>query len=374
MFDSQSIEISIVAPMYNCEEYVDGMLGRLSQQSFKDFEVICVDDGSTDGTLNHIKSFCEGDSRFKYITQENQGAGAARNAGMDIAKGKYLMFLDADDEHHPDLLKELYEAAERHNAGEVHCLYEQYDYKLSIQSNNLGFSLEKFPHDTPVKVDTITNLFTSTTFAAWNALFRKSLIDQYELRFSTTTISNDTFFINAYAAIADTIVGIHKELLRIRRHHNSGSLTTKRWKLTENLPQVLQELYDWLKKHNLYEKHSASYLTLVNSSIYYNASFPMNYKFVKAYATLICKNEDIQKMTDEEFFKKYWFRFSQDRLAKRLRNYIDEPENNYADAQKVANQMAAVQEINRIAREKYGRILDPTSVEAYIYRLESRKE
>ena len=99
--------------MYNCEEFVSNLLKMFSDQSFPDFEVICVIDGATDGTEEAVKNFCETDDRFRYVVRENGGAGAARNTGIDEAKGEYIVFPDADDEYRSEYLLKLYETAER---------------------------------------------------------------------------------------------------------------------------------------------------------------------------------------------------------------------------------------------------------------------
>ena len=110
-----SPKISVVIPMYNCEEFVHGVLGMFSDQSFTDFEVICVIDGATDGTEEKVKKFCETDDRFRYVVRENGGTGAARNTGIDEAKGKYILWADADDLYDRNLLEKMYYSAETYN-------------------------------------------------------------------------------------------------------------------------------------------------------------------------------------------------------------------------------------------------------------------
>ena len=109
-------KISVVIPMYNCEQFVKDVLSMFSNQSFTDFEVICVIDGATDNTVDLVKDFCDKDTRFRYVVRENGGPGAARNTGLDMACGKYIIFADADDEYLPEYLKKLYETAVRYDA------------------------------------------------------------------------------------------------------------------------------------------------------------------------------------------------------------------------------------------------------------------
>ncbi len=92
-----SIEISIIIPIYNAGEYLRAALESVARQSFGDWECICVNDGSTDGSLDVIREFIERDSRFVLLDKPNGGVSEARNAGLDIARGRYITFLDHDD-------------------------------------------------------------------------------------------------------------------------------------------------------------------------------------------------------------------------------------------------------------------------------------
>ena len=91
-----NIKVSVILPVYNGEKYIKKCMESLISQTLKEIEIICVDDGSVDGTLEALKEY-ENLDNVTVITQENAGAGAARNKGISYAKGEYLSFLDADD-------------------------------------------------------------------------------------------------------------------------------------------------------------------------------------------------------------------------------------------------------------------------------------
>ena len=97
--------ISIIVPMYNMEEYILELLNSIKNQSYQEYEVILIDDGSTDKTAIIVKDFIKNDSRFKLILKSNQGVSSARNTGLDLAKGDYIFFADADDLLEEDSLK-----------------------------------------------------------------------------------------------------------------------------------------------------------------------------------------------------------------------------------------------------------------------------
>ena len=89
-------KISVIIPVYNVEKYLAECLTSVVNQTFKDIEIICVNDGSTDNSPKILKEFAQKDSRIKIINQENQGLSAARNTGLDVATGEYVSFIDSD--------------------------------------------------------------------------------------------------------------------------------------------------------------------------------------------------------------------------------------------------------------------------------------
>jgi glycosyltransferase involved in cell wall biosynthesis len=112
-------KISVIIPVYNTEEYLENCLNSLIKQTMQDFEVICVNDGSSDGSGVILEQFKRLDPRFMVISQDNRGQSSARNKGMAHARGEYIYFLDSDDAIHPQLLEITYFFAEKFNADMV---------------------------------------------------------------------------------------------------------------------------------------------------------------------------------------------------------------------------------------------------------------
>ena len=111
-------EISVITPVYNTEKYLKECLDSVISQTFKNIEIICIDDGSTDNSLNILKEYAKKDSRIKIIQQKNLGVVLARNNAINKAKGKYIYLLDSDDIISPVCLEMLYDAI-IHNKGDV---------------------------------------------------------------------------------------------------------------------------------------------------------------------------------------------------------------------------------------------------------------
>ena len=128
-------KISVIIPAYNVEKYIEKTLKSLKDQTFKDFEAIIINDGSTDNTEKIIKEVLQGTKfQWKLINQENQGVSAARNRGIIDSKGEYICFLDADDYYHPSFLEKMYNKAKENNYDVVFCNYARVNEKGKIIS------------------------------------------------------------------------------------------------------------------------------------------------------------------------------------------------------------------------------------------------
>ena len=115
------VEISVIVPAYNAEKYLENTVKSILKQTFSDFELILVNDGSLDKTPDIMNALAQEDKRITVINQENKKLPGARNSGMKVAKGKYLYFADADDILHPQLLAFLYQACEKEQADFACC-------------------------------------------------------------------------------------------------------------------------------------------------------------------------------------------------------------------------------------------------------------
>lgn len=117
--------ISVIVPVYNKAPYIEKCLEDICNQTYRDLEIICIDDGSTDGSGEIIKAFMKKDLRFRYVEQENQGVSVARNRGLELAKGEYISFIDCDDGIERDMYDFLLRLLEKHDADIAHCGYKK---------------------------------------------------------------------------------------------------------------------------------------------------------------------------------------------------------------------------------------------------------
>lgn len=231
--------------MFNCEEYVTELLMILKNQSFERFEVICVIDGATDQTEKLVAAFCKTDSRFSYVVQENLGAGSARNTGLELAKGDYVIWIDADNLYSTELIEELYTAAKQTGADMAMCLAEIKDYRTGTEKEKYGFDTDVFPDGEPVKPKDLKVLRRAMDVGIQYKMFKKAFIDKNRLFFSCTHISNDWVFDHAGRISANSIVAVHKKLVTYRKHINRSSITSKRELYLEDSVRVMRELWHW---------------------------------------------------------------------------------------------------------------------------------
>ena len=118
-------QISVIVPIYNTEKYIHKCINSILGQSFRDIEIILVNDGSEDNCGQIVNEYQKADARIKVIHKENGGLWSARNAGLDIATGKYISFIDSDDWVKREMLEEMYNKAEEHQADLVVCNYNK---------------------------------------------------------------------------------------------------------------------------------------------------------------------------------------------------------------------------------------------------------
>ena len=169
-------EISVIVPVYNSEKYLKKCLDSIIAQTFKDIEIICVNDGSPDNSADILEEYASKDSRIKIITQKNQGLSGARNAGMEIASGKYIYFCDADDFIHHQCLEIAHHFASKYNADLVSFKFVEND---DIELRNLTLDPENIEHkisENPVLEGSYRQKF-KINFNVWSKLYKKELLN-----------------------------------------------------------------------------------------------------------------------------------------------------------------------------------------------------
>lgn len=223
--------VSVIIPVYNAEKYVRETLDCVCNQTLRDIEIICVDDGSTDGSLAILEEYAARDGRFRILQQKNQYAGVARNNGMAIAKGKYLSFLDADDLFLPDMLERMYRRAEETGAEMVCC-----DVDCFTDDSRCLHPMYRLVHELAPRVPEVfcpaemlhEELFQHFNPAPWNKLFLAAFARKGGRQWLDTQYSNDLSFVLHCLFSCRSMALIDAALVHYRERANSISHTQSR--------------------------------------------------------------------------------------------------------------------------------------------------
>lgn len=179
-----SIKLSILVPIYNVAPYLEECLQSIQNQSFRDFEVLCLNDGSTDASPEIIQRFVKSDARFKMIDKANSGYGDSMNKGLEKATGDFIGIVESDDFIHPDMFKTLYDLAIKHDVQVV----KSNAYLFWTDTNKvapLEIVDEKHLHQVIHPVLNHSNIFYKTP-SIWAAIYKRDFLKQNHIKFLPT--------------------------------------------------------------------------------------------------------------------------------------------------------------------------------------------
>lgn len=260
---STSIKVSIITPVYNSGAHLVAFVDSVLCQSMSEFELILVDDGSTDNSARIIQSYISRDRRVKLLHQQHSGAGAARNLGMSVAKGRYLIFLDSDDIIEKSLLELMYGAAIADKSEVVICGYAKFDNitnrKECVYNSEPGVFYGN---------ELVPTLFQRTNPAPWNKLISLELIEREDIKFQNLKSCNDIYFIFSILLSAQKITFLKDCLLNYRTNVTSN-ITSIRGEHAVNLVFALNKVREKLLLQNKYQLYRKTFLTAVASSSLY---------------------------------------------------------------------------------------------------------
>lgn len=198
-----SAKVSVIIPVYNTEALLPRCLESVVAQTLSDIEIICVDDGSTDGSLRLLNEWAARDSRIRVIHQSNGRQGKARNAGMAIAKGEYIGFIDSDDYIPVEYFERLYQAAKEVDADMAICgIVKQ---KPLGNKRVIGFERNEV-FDTAAEKFTVCSC--PPNFHPVNKLYRRAMLDSIELRFAEGVQYEDVMFVTRALAESGRLVTV----------------------------------------------------------------------------------------------------------------------------------------------------------------------
>ena len=246
-------KISVIMPVFNEEKYIRKAIESVLAQTFSDFEVIVVDDGSTDNTSQIIRNF--NDNRIRLISQSNQGPGASRNNGLEVASGDYVMFLDGDDFYAENALQTAYEEVTSNDADIS--IFQIIKYDGERYSENSWFNLDNFPEDFENRVFSpheCGDFLFDISVSAAQKIFKMSFIERIDARFPQGIYFEDMPFF-FYTFLNAQRVSIIKRHLYVRRKHEGSITESVDSKFLDTVPagQILMDIFIENEWYDMYK-------------------------------------------------------------------------------------------------------------------------
>lgn len=258
-------KVSVIIPVYNVEEYLRECLDSIVKQTLREIEIICVDDGSTDNSLEILKEYAKKDNRITVITQKNLHAGVARNAGLAVAKGEYLSFLDSDDFFEINMLEETYSKAKSDNAEII--IFGNYVYDQTKQEDIRKTTyLEKFIEKSPFRPEEFSkDLFLISNPNAWTKLFKRETIIANNVFFENYTSCNDITFVNTMLTLVKKISLTNTPYVHYRIN-TKINISADRGAKASCFIYAVKKLENNLKKHQTYGTYKETLETRIDKS------------------------------------------------------------------------------------------------------------
>ncbi len=246
-------QVFVIIPVYNAAPYLSQCIDSILEQTLDNIEIICVNDGSSDDSLEIL---CKYATRFPNVTivsQKHACGGTARNTALKLAKGEYIVFVDADDYAEPDYLELMYNKMTETGADICMCRAVREDVKSGrVYEEKKLLDIDMLPKkETFSYNDCPQDFFQITNTVAWNKMFKRELIEKNNLLFQELPACNDYFFVYASLVKAEKITVVDKILYTQRINHDTNIHS----QLSSNPYCYLDassKLYDWLVTQGLY--------------------------------------------------------------------------------------------------------------------------
>ena len=255
--------ISVIVPVYNSAKFLRQCIDSIKDQTIREIELICVNDGSTDDSGAILTEYAAKDPRIQVINRINDGKGAAaaRNLGLDHATGKYVIFLDGDDFFERDMLQKMVDSAEKNDADLVICRAERYDNRSGKRERDYeGINFRYLPEKQVFTYkDCPDRIFQIADWVVWNKLFRRELLIENCLRFESIPVSDDQY-VPALALVLAKRISYVDEVFIHYRVNTGTSQVDRQAEHPEAAYLATYSVVDRMRECGAYEAVKKSYL------------------------------------------------------------------------------------------------------------------
>ena len=234
-------KVSVIVPFYNVEGYIEKCLETLVNQTLEDIEIILVNDGSKDRSIEIVNKFLEAyPDKLVYLEKENGGLSDARNYAIPYVKGEYIAFLDSDDYVEKDMYQKMYELAKKENSDMVECdFYWEYPDKLK--------------KDVGVIYNGKKEMLEKVRVVAWNKLIRREILEKTEVKFPKGYRYEDVEFTYKLVPFIEKVSFLKKPCVHYIQRE--GSISNSQNERTKEIFDVLDHVIDYYKEKGIYETY-----------------------------------------------------------------------------------------------------------------------
>lgn len=233
--------VSVIVPFYNVENYIEKCLETLVHQTLENIEIILVNDGSTDRSINVVKKFLEQyPDKITYLEKENGGLSDARNYAIPYAKGEYIAFLDSDDYVEKTMYKDMYELAKKEDSDMVECNFH-WEYP------------DKKKEDIGVAYNGKKEMLEKVRVVAWNKLIKKEVLEKSKVTFPKGYRYEDVEFTYKLIPYLDKVSFLKKSCVHYIQRE--GSISNNQNERNKEIFDVLEHVIDFYKGNDLYDEY-----------------------------------------------------------------------------------------------------------------------
>ena len=294
------VKVSVVVPVYNVEDYLEECLDSIVNQTLDDIEIICVNDGSTDNSLEILNEYAKKDSRFTVISQENAGHAVATNRGMELAKGEYLFLMDSDDILKLNAFEDTVRVGDEKDVDFV--LFQAINYYMDtneyIEKENYSMNkLADVVGDSVFSWKDVKKFLFKIAVTPWSKMYRREFIENCGAKFPEGLIFDDNVFFWDVLFSAKKISFLRQHLF-IRRWHSASSTKAGDMRFLDTF-EIYKLIWQCFRKHGVFEEFKEE-LYNRRVRIAYFRLFRIKPELRDVFLTEFKKN--IDELRQEDFF------------------------------------------------------------------------
>lgn len=290
-------KISIIIPVYNSEKFLSQCLDSVIRQSLKEIEIICINDGSTDNSLNILEGYANNDKRILVINKENEGGGKARNIAIKQANGEYLFFVDSDDWIEEKTCENLYSISNKYNLDLLQTTSFN-KFRENTEITEITDFIEKPKYDIISGKEFSANNYTNSY--SWGKLWNSQFLKKNNLSFSEYYVGQDQIITFKSFLFAKRVLTIDYKCYNYRIHSSNMTNRKKSVKFHDSHHKIAVEMLSTINKFDLWDSlgfMKRLIIILYRINLYNNKENGLD-------NNLIEKNKTFAKRTRSEFKKK----------------------------------------------------------------------